>query len=70
MALAKAKDAYVGDRLASLTGYPARFCNGAVNLRLGLGMSEDQIAAVMKTIHSEAVTDSEYDVSGARRLLI
>ena len=66
MALAKAKDAYVGDRLASLTGYPARFCNGAVNLRLGLGMSEDQIAAVMKTIHSEAVTDSEYDVSGAQ----
>lgn len=66
VALAKAKDAYVGDRLASLSGYPARFCNGAVNLRLGLGLSEDKIASAMKTIHAECAVDPEYDVSGAQ----
>ena len=65
LAAQKAKDAYLGDRVAALCGYPARFCHGMVNLRLGLGMSEAAIASLFQTIASEATTDSETDVSGA-----
>ncbi len=65
LAAQKAKDAYLGDRVAALCGYPARFCHGMVNLRLGLGMSEAAIASLFQTVASEATTDSETDVSGA-----
>ena len=34
---------YVGDSLAPLTGYPAKFCSGMVNLRALLGLSDSQI---------------------------
>ena len=66
VAAQKAKDAYLGDRIAALTGYPARFCHGMVDLRLGLGMSEANIASLFQTVASEATTDPEVDVSGAR----
>jgi len=65
LAAQKAKDAYLGDRIAALCGYPARFCHGMVNLRIGLGMSETAIASLFQTVASEATTDSETDVSGA-----
>ncbi|MBT5122253.1 MAG: hypothetical protein HOM38_05960, partial [Euryarchaeota archaeon] len=65
LAAQKAKDAYLGDRVAALCGYPARFCHGMVNLRIGLGMSETAIASLFQTVASEATTDSETDVSGA-----
>jgi len=63
LAAVKAKIAYIGDRLASVSGYPAGFCNGMVNLRLGLGMSDDEVSAVIKTLSSEAKTDSGIDIS-------
>ena len=61
----KAKNAYLGDRLASLSGYPARFCHGMVNLRLGLGMSEAALLSVPNGFH-EGKTDAEVDVSSAQ----
>ncbi|MEJ6665414.1 MAG: beta-ketoacyl synthase N-terminal-like domain-containing protein, partial [Euryarchaeota archaeon] len=68
VAAQKAKDAYLGDRIAALTNYPARFCHGMVNLRLGLGMSEDNIGALFQTLAAETVTDPEVDVSGAETI--
>ncbi|MCS5534087.1 MAG: acyltransferase domain-containing protein, partial [Candidatus Poseidoniaceae archaeon] len=61
-----AKLAYLGDRLSALTGYPARFCNGMVNLRLGLGMSDSAIGNLFHTIANECQTDAEVDVSTAQ----
>jgi malonyl CoA-acyl carrier protein transacylase/3-hydroxymyristoyl/3-hydroxydecanoyl-(acyl carrier protein) dehydratase len=66
MAAQRAKDAYLGDRIAALCGYPARFCNGMVDLRLGLGMSDADIGSLFQTVASEATTDPETDVSGAQ----
>ena len=62
-AAGKAKDGYIGDRLAAVCGYPASFCHGMVNLRLGLGMTDSQVSKVIQTIQSEAKTDSSIDVS-------
>ncbi len=58
-----AKDAYVGDCLSPMTGYPAKFCKGMVNLRDVLGMSNQQIEQVISKISRECQTDPEYDVS-------
>ena len=63
VAAAKAMDAYLGDRLAAVSGYPARFCNGMVNLRLGLGMSDAQVASVLHTVSSEAAVDASLDTN-------
>ena len=63
VAAAKAKDAYIGDRLSAVSGYPAGFCNGMVSLRLGLGLSDAQVSNVIQTIRNETDTDSSIDVS-------
>ena len=65
VAAQKAKQAYLGDRIAALCGYPARFCHGMVNLRLGLGMSDADITALFQTLAAEATTNTEVDVSTA-----
>jgi len=65
VAAAKAKNAYIGDRIAAISGYPAAFCNGMVNLRLGLGMSDAEVSTVIQTIASEAKTDAQIDISAA-----
>jgi len=62
-AAAKAKNAYIGDRLAAVSGYPAGFCNGMVNLRLGLGMTDAEVSSVIQTIASEAKTDATFDIT-------
>ena len=62
----EAKSAYLGDRLSSLCGYPARFCNGLVNLRLGLGLSDAAIGNLLQTIANECQTDLEVDVNNAQ----
>ena len=54
---------YVGDCLAPITGYPAKFCNGMVNLRTLLGLSDGDINQVISKISSECETDPEYDVT-------
>ena len=71
-AVAKAVDpaeaiaAYVGDRLAALCGYPARFCRGAVDLRLGLGMTDASVTSVIQRLRSEASLDAEVDIGAAQ----
>ena len=56
---------YVGDRIAQHCGYPAMFCQGMVNLRLGLGLSDQAIQSIVATIRSEAQIDAEVDVQSA-----
>ena len=62
-AATKSMDDYIGDRLASVSGYPARFCQGMVNLRLGLGMSDGEVSSVLQTIAHEATVDSSVAVN-------
>ena len=57
--------AYVGDRIAAYSGYPASFCHGHVSLTDGLGLSPQQVQSVVATIAAEATTDAEYDASSA-----
>ena len=56
---------YVGDRIAQHCGYPAMFCQGMVNLRLGLGLTDQSIQSIISAIASEAQTDAEVDVQSA-----
>ena len=63
---AEAIAAYVGDRLAAVCGYPARFCRGAVDLRLGLGLDDAKVSAVVQRLRSEASLDAEVDITAAR----
>ena len=56
---------YVGDRIAQHCGYPSMFCQGMVNLRLGLGLSEQSVQSIIAGISAEAQTDSEVDVQSA-----
>ncbi len=56
---------YVGDRIAQHCGYPSMFCQGMVNLRLGLGLSDQSIQNIIAGINAEAQTDSEVDVQSA-----
>ncbi len=54
---------YVGDCLAPITGYPAKFCSGMVNLRTLLGLSDAQINQVIAKISQDCEVDSEYDIT-------
>ena len=54
---------YVGDCLGPITGYPARFCSGMVDLRNLLSLSDTQINQVVAKIASECETDPDYDVT-------
>ncbi len=56
---------YVGDRIAQHCGYPAMFCQGMVDLRLGLGLSDQSIQNIIAGIGAEAQTDAEVDVHSA-----
>ena len=57
----KSIQAYVGDRIAAFSGYPASFCHGHVLLVEGLGLTPSQVQQVVATIASEAETDPEVD---------
>ena len=57
----RAIKAYVGDRIAAFSGYPASFCHGHVVLTTGLGLTLEQVQRVVATIASEAQTDPEFD---------
>ncbi|MGB1463045.1 MAG: hypothetical protein ACPG8Q_05875, partial [Candidatus Poseidoniaceae archaeon] len=63
---AEAIAAYVGDRLAAVCGYPARFCRGAVDLRLGLGLDDAKVASVVQRLRAEASLDGDVDIAAAR----
>jgi len=62
-ATTKAIQAYVGDRIAKFSGYPASFCHGHVLLQQGLGLTAHEVQDVMSTLGSEADTDPEFDTS-------
>ena len=57
----RAVRAYVGDRIARYSGYPASFCHGHVALVGGLGLTAQQVQSVVATIASEAQIDPEFD---------
>ncbi len=57
----RAVRAYVGDRIARYSGYPASFCHGNVALVEGLGLTAQQVKSVVSTIASEAEIDPEFD---------
>ena len=62
----RAVQAYVGDRIAKYSGYPAAFCHGHVMLMEGLGLSANEVQRVVATIASEAQTDPEFDGASAK----
>ena len=49
-----------------MCGYPARFCRGAVDLRLGLGLDDAKVASVVQRLRAEAPLDGEVDLASAR----
>ena len=56
----------VGQLLAPLCGYPVKFCQGNVDLRQVLSLSDSQIQQVISTVGSRCQTDPEWDVSVAK----
>ena len=56
---------WVAGELSALCGYPARFCEGQVDLRGGLGMSDAQISTLIAGISRKASTDPEVDITSA-----
>ncbi len=63
VSLEDAKNAYLGDCLSPITGYPAKFCNGMVNLREVLGLSNSQINQLITKVGNECDTDGEFDIA-------
>ena len=61
-----AKKALVGELIAAHTGYPAKFCQGNVDMRAVLGMSDDQIQAVITSVHARCSTDPDWDITVAK----
>ena len=61
-----AKKALVGELIAAQTGYPAKFCQGNVDMRAVLGMSDGQIQNVITTVHSRCSTDPDWDITVAK----
>ena len=57
--------AYVGDRIAKFSGYPASFCHGNVALMQGLGLTAGQVQQVVAMIAAEAETDPDYNGASA-----
>jgi len=61
-----AKIALVGELIAEQTGYPAKFCQGNVDMRTVLGMNDSQIQTVVTTVHSRCSTDPDWDITVAK----
>ena len=51
------------EAVAAHTGYPAKFCQGNVDMRAVLGMSDDQIQNVITTVHARCSTDPDWDIT-------
>ena len=56
----------VGELIAAQSGYPAKFCQGNVDMRDVLGMSDSQIQVVVSTVHARCSTDPEWDITVAK----
>ncbi|RJU81478.1 MAG: acyltransferase domain-containing protein [Candidatus Poseidoniales archaeon] len=59
---------YVGQLISSMTDYPAKFCSGMVDMRLVLGMSEQEISSAINKIRSECETDSEFEINNSQTI--
>ena len=59
----RTKERWVGSQLSSICGYPAKFCEGQVDLRTGLGMSATQVETALSQISGQVATDAEFDRS-------
>jgi len=56
---------WVAGELSAICGYPARFCEGQVGLRNGLGLSDAQISMLVANIAGSVTTDSAVDITSA-----
>ena len=61
-----AKINLVGELIAAQTGYPAKFCQGNVDMRDVLGMNDSQIQIVVSSVHARCSTDPDWDVTVAK----
>ncbi|HIF46726.1 MAG TPA: acyltransferase domain-containing protein [Candidatus Poseidoniales archaeon] len=59
-------DGLVGNLIAKHCGYPAKFCQGNVDMRSVLLLSNSQIEQVISQVGSQCQTDPEWDVSVAK----
>ena len=60
------KKVLVGELIAAHTGYPAKFCQGNVDMRAVLGMSDNQIQNVITEVHARCSTDPDWDITVAK----
>ena len=61
-----AKINLVGELISAQTGYPAKFCQGNVDMRAVLGMSDSQIQIVVSSVHAQCSTDPDWDITVAK----
>ena len=61
-----AKINLVGELIAAQTGYPAKFCQGNVDMRAVLGMSDSEIQIVVSSVHAQCSTDPDWDITVAK----
>jgi len=61
-----AKIALVGELIAAQSGYPAKFCQGNVDMRAVLGMDDSQIQVVVSSVHARCSTDPDWDITVAK----
>ena len=64
--LTQKKMVLVGELIAAHTGYPAKFCQGNVDMRAVLGMSDNQIQNVITEVHARCSTDPDWDITVAK----
>ena len=56
----------VGELIAAQSGYPAKFCQGNVDMRDVLGMTDAQIQVVVSSVHARCSTDPDWDITVAK----
>jgi acyl transferase domain-containing protein/acyl carrier protein len=61
-----AKIALVGELIAAQSGYPAKFCQGNVDMRDVLGMDDSQVQVVVSSVHARCSTDPDWDITVAK----
>ena len=57
---------FVGELIGAKTGYPSKFCQGNVDMRLVLGMNNEQIKSVISDVKQNCEIDTEWDISKAK----
>ena len=60
------KVALVGEIISEMSGYPANLCQGNVDLREALGLSDSKVQQIISTVEAKCSTDPEWDVTVAK----